>query len=88
MNSKTVDASVVVAILFMEPEGEELASQLADALLLAPAVIEYEVGNACWKKCRRHRTQAPALRARLLALRDLNLQLHDVDPAETLDLSS
>lgn len=84
---KVVDASALAAVLFNEPEADAVAVRLAGSALAAPALIEYEIGNTCWKKCRRDPGSAAALRAALAALRGLDLKLHDVDVAGTLRLA-
>jgi predicted nucleic acid-binding protein len=87
MAVKVVDASALAAVLFGEPAAEDVAAQLGDAVLAAPALIEYEIGNACWKKCRRHPALADALRAALAALPAMDLRLHDVDAAGVLEIA-
>ncbi len=84
---KVVDASALAAVLFNEPEADDVAARLADGVLAAPALIEYELGNTCWKKCRRDPASAVALRAALAVLSALELKLHDVDVAATLRLA-
>lgn len=79
MAVKVVDASALAAVLFGEPAAEEIASRLESQALVAPALIEYELGNTCWKKCRRHPQQSKALQAGLDILGELELLLHDVD---------
>jgi predicted nucleic acid-binding protein len=87
MVAKVVDASALAALLFNEPEADKIAARLAGAVLVAPTLVEYELGNTCWKKCRRSAAQAGALRAALAALSRLELKLHDVDVVATLRLA-
>lgn len=87
MPVKVIDTSALAAVLFGEPAADEVAARLQSATLAAPALIDYELGNACWKKCRRHPKLASALREAFLAYRDLDLKLHDVDPAAVLTLA-
>lgn len=82
-----MDASAIGAVLFNEPAADWVEVQLEGALLAAPRLIEYELGNVCWKKCRRHAQAAEGLRKALLALPLLDLQLHDVDAAGALKLA-
>jgi predicted nucleic acid-binding protein len=49
---KVVDASAVVAFLFNEVTQQKVAARLRDASLHAPALLEFEVANACLKKMR------------------------------------
>ena len=87
MTVKVVDASALAALLFAEPEADAVEARLRDAILVAPRLIEYELGNACWKKCRRYPDSATALTANFALLQDLDLQLKDVDPAAVLELA-
>jgi predicted nucleic acid-binding protein len=87
MAVKVIDASALAAILFAEPDADTVAAAAGDALLAAPALVEYELGNTCWKKCRRYPQQAIALRAAFLMLGEMNLSIHDVDAAAVLSLA-
>lgn len=60
---KVVDASVVAAILFGEPEAEAAVQRTGDARLIAPTLLAFELANVCLTKCRRH----PAQREKVLA---------------------
>lgn len=61
--TKVVDASAIAALLFQEPNGEEVARRLEGVRLVAPSLLSYELANVCWLKCRRF----PADRSLLLA---------------------
>jgi predicted nucleic acid-binding protein len=87
MNASVVDASAVAAILFDEPCAEQTAARLGASTLVAPALLEYELGNVCWKKCRRHPEQAEAIRKSLRLFAALEVQLHDVNATEVLELA-
>ena len=52
MTDKVVDASAVIALLFNELTQEKVAARLRGASLHAPALLEFEVANACLKKMR------------------------------------
>jgi predicted nucleic acid-binding protein len=77
MPVKVIDASAVAAILFGEPDADELVSRVQGHVLLAPMLLPVEVASVCVKKCRRH----PFLRDRLLAAFGLIGQL-DITRAE------
>jgi len=87
MPVKVVDASALVALLFGEPEAERVAGELGDSALAAPALLEYEIGNACWKKCRRHPDAAPAFVQALELMGTLALTLHDVPASGVLGVA-
>jgi predicted nucleic acid-binding protein len=88
MAVKVIDASALAAILYAEPEADMVAAAAGDATLAAPALIEYELGNVCWKKIRRHPQQAEALRAAFNTMSEMELQLHDVEPGSVLALAA
>lgn len=87
MAIRVVDASALAAVLFSEPAADFIVEQMGGATLAAPTIIEYEVGNTCWKKCRRYPEQATGLRAAFKAMREMHLQLHDVDADGVLALA-
>ena len=72
-----VDASALAAVLFGEPEGDEVAQRLGRSLLVAPPLLHFELANVCWKKILRR----PEDRERLLSARSLadHLELYEVE---------
>ena len=64
MAVKVVDASAVAAVLFGEPEADEIAERLRDARPVAPGLLAFELANVCLVKMRRHPDQRPGLRPR------------------------
>ena len=62
MDVKVVDASALAAVIFKEPEREEMARRLEGSRLIAPALLGFEILNVCLIKLRRH----PEMRASLL----------------------
>ena len=54
MAAKVVDASALAAIIFKEPERRQIARRLEGASLFAPALLAFEIVNACVTKLRRH----------------------------------
>jgi predicted nucleic acid-binding protein len=87
MAIRVVDASAIAAILFDEPRADAVATEIGDHTLAAPALLEYELGNVCWQKCRRHPHLADVLRTAFEKLREFDLQLHDVEPPGVLILA-
>jgi len=77
MPAKVVDASALGALIFGEPEGQQVASQLGNDLLLAPQLVRFEVANICWKKLRKHPDQRDAL----LAAHEIfdRMEVHEID---------
>ena len=72
-----VDASALAAVLFGEPEGDDVAVRLEGRTLVAPALLRFELANICWKKMRRHSED----RDLILAAHALSegLALHEVE---------
>jgi predicted nucleic acid-binding protein len=62
-----VDASVIAAIAFGEPDGRTLVAHLSGQTLLAPTLLDYEIANIAWKKARAHPEAAPLIQAALNA---------------------
>ena len=87
MAVSVVDASVVAALLFGEPAAGALTERLGVGPFAAPALLEYEVANVCWHKCRQQPAAAAALRQAFGLLAEMDLQLHDVDHSAVLDLA-
>jgi len=77
MAVKVVDASSVIALMFDEPEGERVALQIEGATLCAPALLGFEIVNACVTRLRRR----PDLRDEILEAFTLEGGLA-IEPAE------
>jgi predicted nucleic acid-binding protein len=54
MRRVVVDASVMAAIAFGEPDGSRWCSQLEGAELYAPTLLRYELSSVARKKCRQN----------------------------------
>ena len=63
MAVKVIDTSALAAVVFAEPEGPEVVTQIQDYDLVAPHLLAFELANVCLTKIRRH----PAQRELLLA---------------------
>jgi predicted nucleic acid-binding protein len=62
-----VDASAIAALLFGEPEAEDVARRLEGRALVAPALLRFELASVCLKKLLR----LPELRSEILRAFDL-----------------
>ena len=62
MAVKVIDASALAAILFGEPEAEDVSKRLRGSRLVTPALLPFEVASVCLKKIRRH----PEMRQQML----------------------
>jgi len=87
MAVKVVDASAVIAIIFAEPAAETIAPQIRGATLFAPALLLFEIVNACVTKLRRQ----PELRDEILEAfaiqAGLAIETAEVDHAGVLALA-
>ncbi|HUP24985.1 MAG TPA: type II toxin-antitoxin system VapC family toxin [Thermoanaerobaculia bacterium] len=85
--ARVVDASALGAVFFDEPEADQVVDRLKEVILVAPAMIRFELANICWKKIRRE----PERRDALLAAHALAEQvaIHEVEVrfGEVLDLA-
>ena len=82
-----VDASALAALAFNEPEAPTVAEVLEGETLAAPALVIYELGNTCWKKCRRYPSSAAALRRSFSEVLTLPIELFVIDPAGVLAIA-
>jgi predicted nucleic acid-binding protein len=82
-----IDASALAAMVFGEPEAMAIARSVDDSRLLAPALLDYELANVCWKKCRRAPEQQSLLLAAYALRHAVAVELAAVDYDETLLLA-
>lgn len=85
--ARVVDASALGAILFGEPEADEVADRLGDGVLIAPALLRFELANICWKKIRRHPEKREALVAGHTLLEQMEIHEVEVRFGEVLELA-
>jgi predicted nucleic acid-binding protein len=84
---KVVDTSALAALLFGEPDAEDVAARLDGARLAAPGLLGFELANVCITKCRRQPRQRDALLA-AFQLRDrLAIEEIAVDDAAALEIA-
>ena len=88
MAVKVVDASAAAALLFGEPEADEIAKRLGSERRVAPPLIAFELANVCLTKIRRHRDQRPALLAAFGLRVRLAVEEIAVDHAEVVTLAA
>jgi predicted nucleic acid-binding protein len=87
MPVRVVDASALGAVVFGEPQAEEIAGLLKGALLIAPALLPFEMASICLKKIKAH----PAKRALILEAYNasglLDLEYLEVEHQEVIALA-
>jgi predicted nucleic acid-binding protein len=88
MDVKVVDASAIAALLFGEPDANEIAERLNNARLVAPALFDFELANVCLIKSRRHADQREALKRAFQLRHRLGVEEVAVDHDAILDLAA
>ena len=87
MTDKVVDASAVVALLFNEVTQQKVVARLRGASLHAPALLEFEVANACLKKIRASPGERELLLEAFSMLAELSIALEEINVAEAIALA-
>ena len=85
--TKIVDASAIASILFEEPEGPAMALRLTGMRLVAPTILDYEIGNIALKKAHRYPMLRDAIMAAHGLYMTLPIEIFAVDRAEVLVLA-
>src|SRR5437762_2458516 len=86
MADKVVDASAVIALMFAEPEGEKIAPLLEGFRLIAPALLRFEIVNACLMRLRRYPERRTGILAAFVLQAGLTIEMAEVEHAGVLDL--
>lgn len=79
---RVVDASALAAVLFAEPDGDEVADRLDTSTLVAPSLVRYELASVYVKKVERHPEQRSALLDALRLFPRLAVEEVQVPPPE------
>jgi predicted nucleic acid-binding protein len=87
MAVKVVDASALAALLFGEPEAQDVAGRLEDGNLVAPALLSFEIASVCLKKLRNGPQQREALLAAFALYARMPIEIVEIDHADTLRLA-
>jgi predicted nucleic acid-binding protein len=87
MAVKVIDASSLVAIMFDEPEAERIAPELEGATLIAPALLGFEIVNACVTKLRRNPDHRVGILRAFVLQAGLTIDTAEVDHAGVLALA-
>lgn len=81
-----VDCSLLAAWLFQEPERDEAHARLVGRSLHAPALLDFEIVNVAVKKLKRS-SDTSAIAEGIARLASLEIERHDIDPAEVFALA-
>jgi predicted nucleic acid-binding protein len=82
MPDKVIDASAMAALVFGEPEADEIADRIRGAGLHAPILIDFELASVCLKKLRQYPKQRAALLAGHALAKQMAVRKHSVDTQE------
>jgi len=85
--ARVVDASALAALLFGEPEADDVARWIEDSRLLAPHLLDFELASVCWKKCRRDPDRTAHFTASFALGLRLPIERTGVDHSEALELA-
>jgi predicted nucleic acid-binding protein len=85
--TKVVDASAVVALVLGETGADRVASRLADAQLVAPTLLLFELANVFVLKIRRQPRDRDALIAGFRDAMQIDIGTRPIDYAGVLDLA-
>jgi predicted nucleic acid-binding protein len=85
--AKVIDASALAAMVFGEPEGTAIARSVDGSRLLGPMLLDFELANVCWKKCRRTPERRHLLLAAYALRQDFVIELAAVNHGEALILA-
>jgi predicted nucleic acid-binding protein len=87
MRTLVVDASALGALVFGEPQAEEISRALTNATMVAPALLWFEMAAVAAKKIRRHPEMAAQIQAAFRLAFRLPVAIVDVDYGETVNLA-
>ncbi len=83
-----VDASLIAALVFAEPEMADARRHLLPYRPMAPTLLPLEIANVAMNKLRRGRGVAQELRNALADLDAMGLTLLAVEPLDVFDIAS
>lgn len=83
-----VDASVLAAVLYAEPDLEHALIWMSGRALCAPHLVDYELANVALNKVKRRAATLASESATLEALGSLDLARHAVEPGAVFALAA
>ena len=84
---KVVDASAIGALVFAEPDAEDVMNELSGAVLIAPPLLYYELASICLKKIRKYPTKTNELITAFQLAGRLAIDTVAVKHVEVIDLA-
>jgi predicted nucleic acid-binding protein len=83
-----IDTSSIIAAIANEPEKAELIRLTANANLIAPASVHWEIGNAFSAMLKRSRIDLAMVHKALEAYRKIPIRFTNVDIEQSLELAA
>ena len=87
MPVKVIDASAVAAVLFNEPDAEQVLDQIAGDSLVAPSLVTLELASVCLKKIRARPQQRALLLMAFQLMARLDIKVSPIDHTEVIVLA-
>jgi len=87
MPVKVIDTSALAAIVFGEPEGQRIVTNIQEHELAAPHLMPFELTNVCLIKIRRHPTKRELLLTGLQLANRMSISFIHVDLMATLAIA-
>ena len=87
MLGKVADASVLGALLFLEPRAEEARLLIGGSDLYEPALLSFELGSVALKKIRRELKPENLIVPQLNAVFDMSITWVNVNAAQVVRLA-
>ena len=84
---KVVDASAIGAIVFAEPDAEDVMNELSGSMLIAPPLLHYELASICLKKIRKYPSKTNELITAFQMACRLAIDTVAVKHVEAIDLA-
>lgn len=85
--AKVVDASALAALLFGEPQAEQIAERLGQSTLIAPTLLAFEIASVCLQKLRRYPSRRDAVLAAHTFGQQMGIKAVAVNLDEVLSLA-
>jgi predicted nucleic acid-binding protein len=87
MAVKVIDASALAALVFQEENADQVDERLAAAVLVAPALLQFELTNVCRTKLRQYPDQRDVLLDQFSVHTAMTIETREIDHRETLELA-
>lgn len=84
---KIVDASALGALVFGEPEAEEVSAAISNCSMVAPLLLWFELSNICLKKIKKRPDQKDLLLNAFQLAQMLPIEMAAVDHPDVIRLA-